>query len=224
LQDLNDKIANEAKEYAQRQALRNKQAADQLKSNKAEAAVKSLEEQMKMDHMIYEGKKVAEFSKQMMEQKREEITEERIAVIRSAFDADSRAGKQVVCGFSGKMQRLPSTMDQFDVKMTLYTSPVSSPNKQLATSSPLGTRPSTPNSGQSFMHPKLWASVVSARCSPENSRPSTSQSAKSPTSLTMSPMQSFTATVTKAKPRSPSLDRVSLFPGINTAAAGGYLK
>lgn len=186
--------------------------------------MKLLEEQMKTDHIIHEGKRVAELSKQIMEQKREEITEERIAVIRNAFNSDSRAGKQVVCGFSGKMQRLPSTIDQFESKITLYASPVSSPNKQQLNGSPLSTRPSTPNSGQSFMHPKLWASVVSARSSPENSRPSTSQSAKSPSFMPISPMQSFTASVKKAQPRSPSLDRVSLFPGISPSSANGCMK
>jgi hypothetical protein len=224
LQDLNDKVAAEAKESAARQALRSKQASEQAKSSKAETAMKLLEDQMKMDHIIREAKKVAESSKQLMEQKREEITEERMAVIRHAFECDSRAGKQVVCGFSGKMQRLPSSIDQFEAKMTLYASPVSSPKKQQLNGSPLSTRPSTPNSSQSFMSPKLWASVVSARCSPENSRPSTSQSTQSPSSLAISPIQSFTASVKKGQPRSPSLDRVSLFPGISPSTAGAYFK
>ncbi len=223
---MNDKVAAEAKESAARQALRSKQASEQLKSSKAETAMKLLDEQMKTDLIIHEGKKVAELSKQIMEQRREEITEERIATIRSAFDSDCKAGKQVVSGFSGKMQRLPSTIDQFEAKMALYTSPASPPNKHQYggnSGSPLSSRPSTANSGHSFMHPKLWASVVSARSSPENSRPSTSQSAKSPLSAPVSPMQHISASVKKAQPRSPSFDRVSLFPGISPPP-GGYLK
>ncbi len=204
--------------------------------------MKFLDDQSKTEQIIQEGKRVAEAAKQLMEQKREEVTEERISVIRNAFYSDSRAGRKVVNGFSGKMQRLPSTIDQFEAKMALYTSspvglsplrsPISSPSKQLSSDgSPTGSRPSTSNSNRSFMHPKLWSSVVracSSPTSPDNSRPSTSYSQVSPNGILpspqpVSPMQSFAASVKKAQSRSPSFEHVSLFPEISAAAAAGYL-
>jgi hypothetical protein len=242
MQELNDKIAAEKKATAARQVLRTMQSAEASKTNRMESAIKMIEDQTKVDQTIQEGKRVAEHSKQQMEQKRGEIIEEKVAMIRNAFESDSRAGRKIVCGFSGKMQRLPSTMDQMETTMSLYTSnpnalspsrsPVLLPNKQLsAASSVSNSRPSTSHSHRSIMHPKLWASVVSARSSPENSRPSTSNSqmspnGRSPSSLPASPMQfmmpvspmSISASVTKIKPRSPSADQVSLFPGINAAA------
>lgn len=239
MQETNAKIAAEAKDFAVRHAQRSKQAAEQLKCSRAESAMKLLDQQSKMDQTIREGKRVAETARQLMEQKREEITEERITMIRNAFECDSRAGRQVVSGFSGKMQRLPSTIDQFEAKMVMYTSspniPVTfnskfSPNKLLSSDgSPVSSRPSTSNSSRSFMNPKLWASVVSACTSPENSRPSTSSSQispdfKSPPSLSASPIQSFNASVTKSKAKPPSFDTVSLFPGITAASSSAHLK
>ena len=248
MQELNERKTMEAKDLADRQALRKQQVAEHSKSNRAESAIKFMDEQSKVEQAIQEGKRVAEIARHAMEQKREEITGDRISVIRNAFDSDSRAGRKVVCGFSGKMQRLPSTIDQFEAKMVLYTSspvamspirsPISSPNKQLSMDcSPPSSRPSTSNSNASFMHPKLWSSVVKACSIPsslENSRPSTSQSQMSPngtngantTTPLLSPVQSFSASVTKVKQRPPSLtslDRISLFPGINAAAGAAYL-
>ncbi len=215
---------------------------DHSKTNRAESAMKFLDEQSKMEQIIQEGKRVADVAKQLMEQKREDVTEERISVIRNAFDSDSRAGRKVVNGFSGKMQRLPSTIDQFEAKMALYTassvvlnplrSPISSPSKQLSLDgSPTGSRPSTSNSNRSFMHPKLWSSVIracSSPTSPNNSRPSTSHSQLSPNGILSSPqpaspLQSFSASVKKAQPRSPSFEHVSLFPEISAAAAAAHL-
>ncbi len=239
LQETHAKIAAEVKYSAARQAQRSKLAAEQLKSGRAESAMKFLEEQLKMDQTIREGKRVAETARQLMEHKREEITEERITMIRNAFASDSRAGRQVVCGFSGKMQRLPSTIDQFEAKMVMYTAspniPVvlnskSSPNKLLSSDgSPLSSRPSTSNSSPSFMNPKLWVSVVSACTSPENSRPSTSSTRmspdfKTPPSLSASPIQSFSASVIKSTAKSPAFETASLLPAITASSSSLHLK
>jgi hypothetical protein len=229
MQELNARAAAERKSAAARQMLQRKQASEAAKANRMESAMKLMEEQAKVDQTIQEGKRVAECAKQRMEQKRGEIIEEKITMIRDAFESDARAGRKIVSGFSGKMQRLPSSMEQMQETLSLYTSspnalspsrsPISSPNKQLSVaSSTPNSRPSTSHSHRSIMHPKLWASVVTARSSPDNSRPSTSHSQMSPTSQPASPIQSFSASVTKIKQRSPSADHVSLFPGIKAAA------
>jgi hypothetical protein len=245
LQQLIEQKAAEAKACATRQILRDKHAAENSKTSKAESALKFQEDQSKVEQIIQEAKRVAVVARQGMEQKRGEIVEEKVASIRNAFHSDSKTGRKIVCGFSGKMQRLPSTIEQFESSLVLYaSSPTAlSPSPSVPSSSAhfsqnhssSSSQQGTPHSTRSFMHPKLWSSVVSACSSPENSRPSTSQSlittqSKSPTIFPVSPTQGFSANVVQSKPRSPSLvknaalNHISLFPGINANSAPTHSK